>query len=200
MPSIKPRLGIAFAAALLLGGCSGIPLPDLNKAPPSETGAAVSAPIQRAYAEALSSLRQGETKRAKRQFESLAAENPELAGPQTNLGIIQLRESDPAAAEQSFRKALKNNPASAKAHNQLGIALRMQGRFQEAEQSYQAALKIEPVYRLAHRNLGILYDLYLSKPDKALEQYRLCQKLATAPDPEIEGWIADLERRVKGGK
>jgi len=200
MPSINPHLWIVLAAALLLGGCGGIPNRDETGAGPESAAGPVNASVQRAYGEALGALRRGETKQARRQFEALAAEHPDLAGPPANLGIIQLQENDPAAAEKSFRQALQRNPASAQAQNQLGIALRLQGRFREAEQAYLAALAIEPVYLLAHRNLGILYDLYLSKPDQALEQYRLCQKLAAAPDSEIEGWIADLERRAKGGK
>lgn len=200
MPSSNPHLWILLAGALLLGGCGGLPNRDEAGTGPKSAAVPVSDSARRAYTEALDTLRRGETKRAKGQFEALAEEYPDLAGPATNLGIVQLRENDPAAAEQSFRQALQRNPSSAQAQNQLGIALRMQGRFQEAEQAYLAALTLEPVYLLAHRNLGILYDLYLSRPDKALEQYRLCRKLAAAPDSEIEGWIADLERRAKGGK
>ncbi len=201
MPSIKrPWLGLC--AALLLSGCSTAPT---TTPTPDETGRTAPPPapdsaLQRSYDAALISLRQGDLTRAKAEFQQLAEAHPDLAGPLTNLGIIELKQNDPAAAEQAFREALTRNPESAPAHNQLGVALRMQGRFQEAEQAYQAALKLEPVYLLAHRNLGILYDLYLAKPEMALEQYRLCQKLAEAPDQEIEGWILDLERRVGSAK
>jgi len=198
MPSIKAPWLLLFSV-LLLSGCSSLQ----NRTEQASSSAAnqvVDAEAQKTYASALQSLRQGETAQAKQQFERLIAQYPSLAGPYTNLGILQLKENDPAAAEQSFRKALERNPGSVQAHNQLGVALRMQGRFQDAEQAYQSALKLEPVYLLAHRNLGILYDLYLSRPAEALEQYRLCQKLADTPDKEIEGWIADLELRIKRAK
>ena len=197
------RLLLSLGFALLLGGCSTVSQHAATApAAAGSTGnaAKVAPALQQSYAEALSSMQKGDTERAKRQLQQLIAENPALAGPQTNLGILQLKENDPAAAEKSFRNAIKSNPKSAPAHNQLGLSLRMQGRFQEAEQAYREALEIEPVYLLAHRNLGILYDLYLAKPKQALEQYRICQKLAETPDREIEGWIADLERRVKANK
>ncbi len=200
MPSIR-SFGLALCAALLIGGCSS--LPSTTTAKPGAAGTAekpADSALQRSFEEALLSLRQGDLDQAKQQFQNLADEHPELAGPLTNLGIIHLKQNDPAAAEKAFREALSRNPQSAPAHNQLGVALRLQGRFQEAEQAYQQALTLEPVYLLAHRNLGILYDLYLAEPAKALEQYRLCQKLAEAPNQEIEGWILDLERRVDGGK
>lgn len=193
------RLWLIFGLGLLLGGCSTAPHQPGSTAPAGAAGK-VDPALQQSYSEALQSMQKGDTERAKRQLQQLVAENPALAGPQTNLGILQLKENDLAAAEQSFRNAIKGNPKSAPAHNQLGVSLRMQGRFQEAEQAYRTALDIEPVYLLAHRNLGILYDLYLAKPKQALEQYRICQKLAESPDQEIEGWIVDLERRVDSAK
>jgi Flp pilus assembly protein TadD len=196
MPFIKQvkPFWLSLCAALLVSGCAS--LPSTSTKPGGDTDKPVNSALQRSYEEALLSLRQGDLEPAMRQFQRLAEENPRLAGPMTNIGIIHLKQNDPVDAEQAFRDALARNPQSAPAHNQLGLALRLQGRFQEAEQAYQQALELEPVYQLAHRNLGILYDLYLSEPAKALEQYRLCQKLAEAPNQEIEGWILDLERRV----
>jgi Flp pilus assembly protein TadD len=190
----------ALCLSLLLSGCSMMPQKSGETSPDNAGGTAkakVSSALERKYAAARQSMRDGKTEQAKKQLQRLAQENPKLAGPLTNLGIIQLNENDLAGAEHSFRDAIKRNPKSAQAHNQLGVALRLQGRFQEAEAAYQAALEAEPVYSLAHRNLGILYDLYLAKPKEALAHYRVCQKLAGSEDKEIEGWIIDLERRVK---
>jgi Flp pilus assembly protein TadD len=194
---VKP-FWLSLCATLLISGCAS--LPSISAKPSGKADKTVDSALQRSYEEALLTLRQGDLEPAMRQFQRLAEENPRLAGPMTNIGIIHLKQNDPAAAEQAFRDALARNPKSAPAHNQLGVALRLQGRFQEAEQAYQQALEFEPVYLLAHRNLGILYDLYLVEPAKALEQYRLYRKLAEAPNHEIEGWILDLERRVGKGK
>ncbi len=191
---------LGLCAALMISGCSTLQSPSTRSASAGDAKKGVDSALQRSYDAALQSLRQGDLERAQTQFQQLAEENPQLAGPMTNLGIIQLKQNNSSAAEQAFREALARNPDSAPAHNQLGVALRMQGRFQEAEAAYQEALKLEPVYLMAHRNLGILYDLYLARPQQALEQYRLCQKLAEAPNQEIEGWILDLERRVGKAK
>ncbi|MGD8908356.1 MAG: tetratricopeptide repeat protein [Chromatiales bacterium] len=200
MPSIKQvkPFWLSLCVALLISGCTS--LPSTSEKPGGDADKSVNSVLQRSYEEALLSLRQGDLEAAMRQFQRLAKANPRLAGPMTNIGIIHLKQNDPGAAEQAFREALARNPESAPAHNQLGVALRLQGRFQEAAQAYQQALELEPVYLLAHRNLGILYDLYLADPAKALQQYRLYQKLAEAPNQEIEGWIMDLERRVGDGK
>lgn len=191
---------LGLCAALTISGCSSLQSPAPQSTSVGDTGKEVDSALQRSYATALQSLRQGHLEEAKAQFQQLAEENPQLSGPLTNIGIIQLKLNNPSAAEQALRDALTRNPDSAPAHNQLGVALRIQGHFQEAEEAYRTALKLDPVYLLAHRNLGILYDLYLAKPQHALEQYRLCQKLAEAPDREIEGWILDLERRVGTAK
>jgi tetratricopeptide (TPR) repeat protein len=201
MPSSK-AVWLGASLALLLNGCVSLPSITSTQSGSADAKAAKPADsaLQRSYDNALKSLREGDLERANRAFQQLADDNPQLSGPMTNIGIIRLKQGDPVAAEKAFRDALARNPKSAPAHNQLGVVLRMQGRFQEAEEAYQKALKLEPVYLLAHRNLGILYDLYLAKPKQALEQYRLYQKLAEAPDHEIEGWILDLERRTGGGK
>jgi Flp pilus assembly protein TadD len=190
---LKP-LWLGLSAALLISGCAALP-----STPGGDTDKPVNSALQRSYEQALRSLRQGDLKPAMRQFQHLAEAHPRLAGPMTNIGIIHLRQNDPLAAEEALREALARNPDSAPAHNQLGVALRLQGRFQEAEQAYRQALELKPVYLLAHLNLGILYDLYLAEPAKALEQYRLYQKLAEAPNQKIEGWILDLERRMGEG-
>ena len=184
---------------LLLNGCTSLPSSTAKPADSAEKPSAVDSALQRSYDQALQALRQGELERAMGAFEELAKENPGLAGPMTNIGIIHLKQNRLEAAEKAFQDALTRNPESAPAHNQLGVALRLQGRFQEAESAYLSALEQDPAYLLAHRNLGILYDLYLAQPAKALEQYRHCQQLSENDNREFEGWILDLERRVAKG-
>ncbi len=195
MPSTK-AFWLILGSVLLLNGCSSLPSRSTTS---GEKPSSVDSALQRDYDQALEALRQGELERAMRELKQLAEENPRLSGPMVNIGIIHLKQNQPAAAEKAFQEALSRNPQSAPANSQLGVALRLQGRFQEAEAAYLSALEADPTYLLAHRNLGILYDLYLSQPAKALEQYRLCQKLAGSDNQELEGWIMDLERRVAKG-
>jgi hypothetical protein len=47
--------------------------------------------------------------------------------------------------------------------------------------------------------MAILYELYLGDGVKALEHYRRYRELVGGDEQEVLLWIADLERRVKGG-
>ena len=132
---------------------------------------------------------------AKKRLQQLTKEKPTLAGPQINLGILLLAEEDLEGAESAFRSALQHNPKHAVAHNQLGRLLRRQGRFPAARDAYEAALLSDPDYTLAHRNIGILYDLYLGQPALALEHYKKYQHLTAEPDPNVDRWLVDLQRR-----
>ncbi|MES9812764.1 MAG: tetratricopeptide repeat protein [Candidatus Thiodiazotropha sp.] len=191
---------------LLLSGCSATTTATKDKVRPviSEVGADQSSSadpqLQKRFDAAVALMRQDKIDKAKLNLQALIDQNPRLPGPHINLGIIQLNEGEPARAAESFTTAIELKPDSLPAHNQLGVALRMQGKFQQAEQTYRTALKIEPDYLFAHRNLGILYDLYLSKPELALQHYKRCQALGDTKDKEIGGWILDLERRIKSSK
>ena len=156
--------------------------------------------LLRSYQQALKAMQTGDSEQAKVKLRQLTLEEPALAGPQINLGILLLAEDDLQGAEAAFRAALQHNPKHAVAYNQLGWLLRRQGRFADAQKAYQSALLSDPDYHLAHRNIGILYDLYLREPSKALQHYQRCQALEEQPDKELAGWIIDLERQLKAEK
>ncbi|MBW9263987.1 MAG: tetratricopeptide repeat protein [Candidatus Thiodiazotropha sp. (ex. Lucinisca nassula)] len=211
--SIHPRIrtGIKLVAGifciiLVLSGCSTTTpaIKDDTSTANSETRprqpSSADPQLQKRFDAAVALMRQDKVDKAKLNLQALIDQNPRLPGPYINLGIIQLNEGDPVKAAASFATALELKPGSLPARNQLGVALRMQGKFQEAEKTYRTALEIEPDYLLAHRNLGILYDLYLSKPEQALEHYKRCQALGDSNEKEIAGWILDLERRINSSK
>ncbi|MES9993492.1 MAG: tetratricopeptide repeat protein [Candidatus Thiodiazotropha sp.] len=213
-PTTRDGLALWSVCALLIAtltlcGCSGTPSRQSEASETTEnTAAAVKQPKpsnansseQRRFDAAVALMQKDDIVKAKQSLLALIDKNPGLAGAYINLGIIQLNEGEAEQAEASFTTALQLKPDSLPAHNQLGVALRMQGKFQEAEQAYRSALQIEPNYLMAHRNLGILYDLYLTKPQLALQHYRRCQTLGASEDKEIGGWILDLERRIKSKK
>ena len=122
-------------------------------------------------------------------------DQPGLAGPHTNLGMLYLKTKDLEQAQQSLQKAVELNPASVIAHNYLGIVYRNLGRFDEAEKAYLKALEINNQYDYAHLNLGILYDLYKTDSQKALSHYRQYLELTDQPDKTVEKWVVDLQRR-----
>ncbi len=98
--------------------------------------------------------------------------------------------------EQELRALAAGPPGSAAAYDQLGILYRKSGRFEDAQAAYEQAIATAPDYAPAHLNLGVLHDLYLQQPDPALQQYVLYQKLAAAPLPQVQQWIAEVKTRA----
>ncbi|MGL6162441.1 tetratricopeptide repeat protein [Microbulbifer sp.] len=138
----------------------------------------------------------GDLAAAEAELTKLTESWPKLSGPWLNLGIVQRKLDKPEAAEQSLRQAVAANGDNVFAWNELAALLRDAGRFEEAEQNYREALKRWPDYADAHINLGILFDLYLHKPEEALQHYRAAQALQEEEDRRLAGWIVDLERRL----
>jgi tetratricopeptide (TPR) repeat protein len=187
-----------------LSGCAAPASRPSEVHPPAtsadSTTAGKSQPInllaQQQYEHALAAMKAKRDDQAERLLLTMTQAYPELAGPYVNLGIIYYRSGRTQAAVQAFRKALEISPQRADAYNHLGILLREDGRFSEARVAYEKALQIDPSYAYAHLNLGILHDLYLLNAKQALHHYELYQKLMPSPDPEVNKWIVDLQRRM----
>jgi len=113
------------------------------------------------------------------------------------MGLAHFRLQQAERAEQAFIQAISRDPDDAVAHNHLGILQRRNGRFQEALLHYQRAIEIDTEYARAHLNLGILFDLYLQDLEKALQQYQHYRSLADEENALVDGWIIDIERRLK---
>lgn len=196
--------------AASVGGAA--PAPAVPSAPgtvPAKAGAAVvlgapanDAPIpERAaqqYADALKLMRAGRSADAELEFKQLAAAYPQFAGPEANLGLIYLQSSRLTDAEAAFKAALERNPANAMAANEMGIVERKMGKFTEAESAYQRSIASAPEYAPAYLNLGVLYDLYLSQPQKALDQFEHYLQLA-GENKQVSGWVVELRKRVGAG-
>jgi tetratricopeptide (TPR) repeat protein len=147
------------------------------------------------YAQALQLMKSGRTTDAELEFKQLAAAYPQLTGPQLNLGLLYLRDSRLPEAEAAFKAALALAPANAVAGNELGIVERKLGKFTEAEAAYQNTIAAEPNYAPAHLNLGILYDLYLTQPQKALDEFERYIAIA-GENKQVAGWVVELRKRV----
>lgn len=127
----------------------------------------------------------------------LTRNQPKLAGPYVNLGILYARTNRPQPAMQALQQAIALNPGNADAQNQLGILLRQSGQMQAAEKAYQAALAAAPDHAYAHLNLAVLYDVYLKQPALALPQYQQYQRLAPGDAARVAVWIAELKQRMQ---
>jgi tetratricopeptide (TPR) repeat protein len=144
-------------------------------------------------------MRAGEWSTARAMTQELLISYPMLAVAYANLGNIQQQLGDSGRAEQAWLKALELRPGWAAVCNQLGIFYREQGKFEQALAMYQQALASDEGNAMSHRNIAILYELYLGDGVKALEHYRRYRELVGGDEQEVLLWIADLERRVKGG-
>lgn len=182
--------------ALLLVGCVGQPVRNADT-PQADAEKPTAQPQQlpRDYENALVLMQSGDYQAAIPVLQSFIEKHPDRAGPYVNLGIAQQRSGQPDAALQSFAKAVERNPASAAAYHQMGILYREQGKFEDALNAYRQALQLDDSYALAHRNIGILYDLYLQRPNLAMEHYHRYLELAQQPDQQVSRWLVDLERR-----
>ena len=152
---------------------------------------------QQLYDQALVELKKGDTEEALALLTRVSRDAPDKPRLFTNLGLAYFRLQQPERAEQAFVQAVARNPDDAVAHNHLGILQRRKGQFEEALGHYQRAIEIDDDYARAHLNLGILFDLYLQDLEKALQQYQQYRSLASEENALVDGWIVDIERRLK---
>jgi Tfp pilus assembly protein PilF len=149
-----------------------------------------------AYDRALAAMRAQNWVQAELELEQLVREYPTYAGPLVNLAIAYKRDGRRDDAAAAIERALAIDPNHAAANTERGIMLREQGKFAEAEAAYRRALAADPEHTLARYNLGVLLDVYLRRPNEALEQYELYQGSLNEPDANVAKWIVDLKRRV----
>lgn len=133
-------------------------------------------------------------------LKQLVEKNPKLSGVYLNLGIVYRNKGNTEKAAEAFNLAINANMKNVEAYNQLAVLKRELGDFAAAESLYQKALAIWPFYPEGHKNIAILYDLYLGKPEQALPHYQAYQQLLSAPDKQVDSWIADVQRRLNAGK
>lgn len=172
-------------------------LPELPDNPYMFNRPDVSDEVKLWFAEALLELEQGNLDVAEQHLKDIHEQHPGLSGPVLNLGVIAARRGQLEQAMALFNQSLAINPNNLEAYNQIGVLYRQQGEFHKAEEYYRAALAIWPGYAPAQLNLGILYELYLGQLEQALEEYRGYLRLKAGQDRRVEGWIADLSRRLQ---
>jgi len=164
---------------------------------PAPAHPAVQAPPEAVdrFDRALAWMRSGDDVAAETELRRMSADYPQLAAPQTNLGILYRKAGRTDDAAAAFREAVQRNPASAAAWNELGVTLRQQGRFADAVGAYERAIAADATFAPAHRNLGIVLDVYLGETARALEELERYQQLA-GEDKVVAGWVADLRQRA----
>lgn len=164
-------------------------------APAGET--APSPELQSDYDMLLVRLKAGEPA-AMADLEKFSAAHPDLAGPLLTLGLARAKAGDERGAQQYFERATAVCARCGPAWNELGVLGRQQGRFADAEQAYLRAIQLQPDYAQAYYNLAVLYELYLPRPELALQNYERYLQLGgeEGVSTDVEKWVADLRRRV----
>lgn len=191
-PSITDNKAVVVSSALPAGPIT--PNPYLQTKP------AINAAAEASFQAAVTAMQQKQWAQAETLLQKLAAENPKLSGVYLNLGIVARAKGNSEKAAELFEQAIKVNSKNLDAYNQLAILKREAGKFSDAEALYQQALNVWPFHADSHKNIAILYELYMGKPEQALPHYLAYQQLLPAPDKQVDSWIADLQRRLNGGK
>lgn len=196
-------LGFAMVA-LLAAGCGAQPKRSAPaaatksepEAPAAKRGGADKGDPQARFDEALKLMKARQTKDAREAFLGLARDFPSFSGPFTDLAILQAKANQPTLAIDNFEKATRLNADNATAWNWLGTLYRERKDYQKAESAYQTALRLKPNLASSHLNLGLLNDLYLRRPQEALNHYREYQRLAGGDKLIVTAWIRELEAQL----
>lgn len=188
----------SLLACVLLVACTGTRGPER----PAAVEETVVRPVvvvehaQRTLVDTLDLLRTGHYRQAEANLEQIVAVRPDIPEAHFNLGWVRQRLDRHVAAVEAFEAGLRLRPDDLRAINLLAISQREAGRFTDAEATYLRGLAQSPDTDRLHLNLGVLYELYLARPQRAVEHYRRYQELQKVPDPRVGNWIALLERKA----
>ena len=112
------------------------------------------------------------------------------------MGWVLQQQGDRAGAMQAYRKAIDLDPSDAMTVNNLALMLMEDKQFREAATLLRNGLDYAPDVPELHYNLGVVSELYLLDLETALRHYRRYRDLSESGDKAVDGWIADLERRL----
>ena len=104
------------------------------------------------------------------------------------LGLLAYQQRRLDSARKLFNQVIIDSPGSSGAYINLGLTYRRMGRFREAEETY-----LEGIARAdhpdLHLNLGVLLELYLDRPDQAIDHYRKYLDLGGQGTVRVQGWV-----------
>ena len=189
-----------------LSGCASDSVKPENPAAETKTSAikptqavkvSISNSEREAYKKGLAALNNGDYSAASSIFKDMLSDNPNLAGPHSNLALIHYKRKEYTESFKMVEKALLLNPQQAQAYNlrgQLYIAI---GKVHDAKADYLKAIKIKPDYGNAQYNLALVYDIYLQEIELAIKHYQIYMSLIKKPDEPTKEWISHLKGTLK---
>jgi tetratricopeptide (TPR) repeat protein len=196
--SAPARFRIALVAFVLaISGCAAVDRGEEND-DPAATAVGPDPAVVAAHDEAVALVQAGDDTQAATRLDALVTQYPQYAGPMVNRALIHARRGETDSALALLERAVAVCEHCAEAWNQRGVLLRQNGRFSDAEEAYHKAIAANPQHAPVHFNLGVLYDLYLQRPELALEQYESYVALETDASvaADVNKWITDLRRRT----
>lgn len=196
-----------LAALLALAGCATAPKKSGGQDLPAGqadatsalTTAALPQQVRDRFAEAMQAVVAGDNEKAAVLLKEVVSKAQNAAVPLITLAQVQVKLGQLQEAETNLKSALVIAPLHPISSNELGLLYRKTGRFEEARQVYEAVLQKYPEFPMVNRNLGILCDLYLRDYACALKAYEAFSK-AEPDDKSARMWVADMQKRVGGGK
>lgn len=209
--NLKALLLVLLSAAWL-SGCTSILSSDSSKTaakgeqvssesipvnPYLNQSVSIPSSVKKEFSKGVGALKSKQWGQAESIFKQLWTEYPTYSGIAVNLGLAYKGQGKLNEAVFYLQKAINTNKNNLNAYNQLAVVYRKQGKFTHAESSYKKALAIWEYHPETHHNLAILYELYMGQWDEALSHYRRYRELVPEPNRKLNGWIKDLERRVK---
>lgn len=129
-------------------------------------------------------------------LEQLLQQRDDLPRLTARLAWVRQQQGRTGEATVLYHNAVAANPADALSINNLALLLREAGDFRQASEVLEQGLAYSPRVPELHFNLAVLSELYLLDLPRALDHYRQYQALLPTPEKRVEGWIADIERRV----
>lgn len=131
------------------------------------------------------------------QLRALLEQHPESVPARAQLAWVRQQQGHRPEAERLYREVLALDPGEARSVNNLALLVQGEGHFSEARALLLQGLEYSPDVPELHFNLAVLSELYLFDLEGALDHYRRYLQLADGEQAQVEGWIADLERRVR---
>lgn len=128
--------------------------------------------------------------------QSQPSPDPQQALVHAQEGAAAYERGDTSAAIDAWQLAVELDPDDAATRNNLALLLKQAHRFNEAAEMLEAGLEKSPEVAELHYNLAVISELYLLDLNKAHTHYQRYQSLTASENEKVEGWIADLERRL----
>ena len=145
------------------------------------------------YNKGLIALNNNENSKAERIFNEFLEDKPELAGPYSNLALIQFKKKNYEQSLELVNKALLHNPEQAQAYQLRGQIFVTKRKIHDAKKDYVKAIELKPDYINAHYNLALLYDIYLQEIALAIKHYETYLSLIKKPDEATREWVNHLK-------